>query len=392
MAGINISFVSDVRSFLKGTRDIEGAMDDVADSLDDVARDSQRMERDVSRDLDGIAREAGQMEQKVTRDLDSVADEGRDAGQKLERSFREAFDVGKRESRDAGQDIERNTRRSFDDAGDRVGEFKDEARQNFSEVASSFTGDMDSAVDLVQGTFGGLAGSIAGPVGLALGGLGASAGVFYTLWKENAERVERRVQDMYEDMRESGNAFLSEEFIAQGVADIFGKTEDAVIKWENLQKIVEATGATEALVARAYAGDAQARVQLLETVAAKEEEVGQRAVDASAGQVQGLIDEQREIQRIREGVEELGQVQGDAAARAEGYREAVSNVGLTAEQAAENARRKWVDLDTYLDQTTGRKRTVSVDVDLSDAERRIDDFLNRRRNVTVGTRLVQQPV
>ena len=392
MAGINISFVSDVRSFLKGTRDIEGAMDDVADALDDVARDSQRMERDVSRDLDGIAREAGQMEQKVTRDLDSVADEGRDAGQKLERSFRDAFDVGKRESRDAGQDIERNTRRSFDDAGDRVGEFKDEARQNFSEVASSFTGDMDSAVDLVQGTFGGLAGSIAGPVGLALGGLGASAGVFYTLWKENAERVERRVQDMYEDMRESGNAFLSEEFIAQGVADIFGKTEDAVIKWENLQKIVEATGATEALVARAYAGDAQARVQLLETVAAKEEEVGQRAIDASAGQVQGLIDEQREIQRIREGVEELGQVQGDAASRAEGYREAVANVGLTAEQAAENARRKWVDLETYLDQTTGRKRTLEVDVDLSDAERRINDFLNRRRNVTVGTRLVQQPV
>lgn len=362
-----LALAADVREVLRGTDDVERALDDVADAMNDVARDSQAAER------------------KITRDLTDIGKEGKDAGDKLERTFRDAFDVGRKESRDAGRDIERNTKRSFDDAGDSVGEFKDEARQNFSEVASSFTGDMDSAVDLVQGTFGGLAGSIAGPVGLALGGLGASAGVFYTLWKENAERVEQRVQDMYEDMRESGNAFLSDEFVAQGIADIFGKTEDAVIKWENLQKIVEATGATEQLVARAYAGDAVARVELLEQIAAKEEETGQRAVNASAGEVQGLINEQRELQRIRDGVDELGRVQGDASQRAQAYRDAVAEAGLTAEQAARKAREKWVDLDTYLDRTVGKDRriTVTVDADTSDAQRRINDFV-RQRPVVVG--------
>src|SRR5450756_725660 len=97
--GINISFVSDVRSVIKGTTDIEKAMEDVGGSLDDLSRDAKdsggKIERsleDVGGSLDDVARDAKTAGGKVEKSLTGIADEADDSSKKMERTFRDDFD------------------------------------------------------------------------------------------------------------------------------------------------------------------------------------------------------------------------------------------------------------------------------------------------------------
>lgn len=265
-AGINLSLVSDVRDFLKGTASVEDALDDVAGSLDDLAREGQRSSDKIEQEFGGsfsdVMRQSDELRRELEGDLERTAREGDTAAEKLERGFRESFDTVKRRGDDAFDDVAKSAKKSSEKAVDAAEEFKDEATQNFSEVASSFSGDMDSAIDLVQGTLGGLAGSIPG-VGFALAGLGAAAGFFYNQWADNAEKTQQRIAEMYDDMRASGDDYLSEAYIQAQADAIIKGDEGAIITRKELNETVEQTGLTAAVVARAMAGDAEA-LQILE--------------------------------------------------------------------------------------------------------------------------------
>lgn len=126
---IKIDFISNVRDLLRGTKQVEDAFDDVADSLDDVARD------------------------------------GDQALGRLDDSFRDLA----RRARDAKDDVQDVGKKGFKVAGDASSEFKSEALANLSEVSSSFDGSMESIGELVQGTLGGVTANI------PLVGLGAAA-------------------------------------------------------------------------------------------------------------------------------------------------------------------------------------------------------------------------
>lgn len=249
----------------------------------------------------------------------------------MERSFRDAFDKGRKESKDAGGDMSRNIKRSMDDGIDSTKEFKQEAVQNVSEVASSFTGDLNSAVDLVQGTLGGLAASIPG-WGLALAGLGAGVGAVYSMWREEVEKTEERVTSMYENLQESGLTYLNGQFVLDELNKIYSGADDAAVKYQDLKKYAEELGVSEAKVASAFAGDMQDRQDILDTIIAKSKDMQKPMFQPDAG-VESILrynsnydESTTALLNLYTGLTGLDSSFESATARAEGFRDALSEI------------------------------------------------------------------
>ena len=162
---LKLSFLSDVDKF---------DVDEPARGLDQLADSAEKAGRAID-DVDG---------RKAARELDQVGTSSKDAAgdlDKLEAQAKgtaskvdDAFDKIARSSRsNLGQKVGDDARKGMREAEEATATFKDEARANLSEVASSFQGDMTSAVDLVQGTLGGIVADL-GPIGAAVGAAGAA--------------------------------------------------------------------------------------------------------------------------------------------------------------------------------------------------------------------------
>lgn len=339
MAGVKISIVDDVTSFLRGAGRAEDALDDVADSLDDLARSAQRDGRAAGDDL--------------AKGIDRGGDRVDDVVEGMERSFRDLADTAKRQTKKAGDDIGDNVKAGYRDAskaakdfeddaeraGDRASEttdeFKDEARSNFSEVASSFSGDMTSAVDLVQGTLGGLAGSIPGGIGLAMGGLAIAGGAFAAKWQEAAERTEKRISDMYNDMLQSGADYLSKDYIAEQLALIYDGAEDAAIKVSELRDLAANANIAEPLLARALVGDADARREVEVQITSQRLAITE-ALDAATARGENLAP------ALSPAIQALQDIEDNLGGASEGL--------LTAQRNAEAARLAISGIQTPTDQ------------------------------------------
>lgn len=302
-----LTLVSDVREVLKGTANVADSLDEVSGSLDDLASDS----RDAGRDL--------------ARNLEDGADDGTTAVERMERSFRDSLDAVRTESADAGDSVGRNLREGTEDgaagASETVGEFKDEAVANFAETASSFSGDMGSAVDLVQGTLGGLAGSIPGGLGMALGGLAIAGGAFAAAWQKAAELTEARTSEMYEDMLSSGKAYISDSYIQDQYYAIVQGAEDAILSQKDLEKIVGQTGLTQEQVALAFAGNGEQMTQVQEKLSAYQEVFNKQledSIDTNDSAAQAGADwAQQSINQATKRSEAIAQTEGDYKRAAE---------------------------------------------------------------------------
>ena len=191
--GINIDFISDVSKFLRGTRDISEALEDVADSLDDLARDADK---------------AGEKAGKGIADgIEGGIDDAGDATKKLERKFKDTFDEVKADSKKAGDDVGDNVKRGFKRAEQGAAEFKDEAKSTAREGAASFTGEFEDVADVIQET---LANALAGfgPMG-AVAGMAAAAGIGILVSvlqgsAEKAAEAKEKVIDLAGAIREAG--------------------------------------------------------------------------------------------------------------------------------------------------------------------------------------------
>lgn len=346
MAGIQIAFASDVRSFLKGTTDVERAMEDVGGSLDDLARDAQRKGRDIGDDLERVGRE------------------GEDAARTLERSFKESFDDVRRDAKRKTDDVADDTKRAMSKAGDATGDFKREALSNVSETASSFDGSMESIADMVQGTFGGLA-DLPG-VGLAAAGLAAVGGGVAAAWQQHTERIKQQVESMFEDLIESGEDYLSQSYIQEQYWAIIQGADDAILKQSELNKIVEQTGLTSQQVALAYAGDQEAIVRLQEVLAQKQAELAENIVTAGRNGSAASINQQAELQRMVDGLNDYADRIADTVTRTDEARDAWDRYATVLEGTTQGAINKMQDLGTAMGQVP---RSIPIDVDLTDAER-----------------------
>jgi len=218
--GINIAFASDTRAFLKGTKNVEDALGDVSDSLDDLSKDAQRSGKDAGDNLgDGFkdaGKDASTAVDKISDDVKDAAKDVEKSSEKMEKSFKDTFDSVKKDSKKAGDDVGDGVKKGFDKAEDSVGEFKDEANSTAKETAASFDGSAESITGAFQevaaNAFAGF-----GPAG-AVAGLAAAAGIgmvtaAFEGAKEETEKVRERIDALKELFDEMGteNAALEEQ-------------------------------------------------------------------------------------------------------------------------------------------------------------------------------------
>lgn len=251
--GFSVAIGSDTRLFEQGVKvgviepveDAQDALQDLANTgtgkLDSSIRDSGRELDKLGRagknaggDVEDGARSADSALDKISdaskdadKALDRLGKSGKEAGEDLEGALRDAqSQTGKTtaEYKEMSERIRAETakikaqsKEDFDGAGGATGEFKDEALANFSEVTSSFTGDMQSVTDLAQGTFGGLA-SLGGPASLVFGGLAVAVGLVGSAFASSAEdsdefkeKIEELAQtklgDLFSQYEDSGDTF-----------------------------------------------------------------------------------------------------------------------------------------------------------------------------------------
>jgi hypothetical protein len=186
--------------------------------------------------------------EEAARALDDLGSDGaRDVG-KLEDALKDA----QRETKDLDRSIDKvdsGTKRSFGKAGDNVGEFKDEAKQNFSEITSSFDGSMESIGELAQGTLGGLASSLPG-IGAAAGIAALGIGAITEELSTTAERSKEIKEGIINDFVEIGDA-LDKEAVDARVRDIL----NAEGTRKEAQLLADIMGITVGQAVLAMAGD-----------------------------------------------------------------------------------------------------------------------------------------
>ncbi|WIA98028.1 hypothetical protein [Curtobacterium sp. MCBA15_004] len=236
--GFSVAIGSDTRLFEQGVKTgVIDPVEDAQEALQDLARQGERTGdglergmRDGERALDDLGdagKDAGRDIESGLKDadraLDRVGDAGKEAGSDLERSLKDAqgqtgktaaeYEEMAEKIRAETAKIKASTKEGFEGAGGATGEFKDEALSNFSEITSSFSGDMSSITDLAQGTFGGLA-SMGGPASLAFGGLAVAVGLIgsaLTSAGEESDEFQEKIQDLAQTK----------------LGELFGKYEDS---------------------------------------------------------------------------------------------------------------------------------------------------------------------
>jgi hypothetical protein len=339
--GISINFLADVRDFLRGTKNVEEELDDVADSLDDVARDGDK------------------------------------ATEKLEGSFKDLA----RQAKASGDDIEKGLGGGFDNTsrlgGEAATEIKDEFKSNLSEVTSSFDGSVESMGDLVQGTLGGLVSSL-GPLGMAVGAAGAlGVGVLIaeiTKAAEEAEASKARIREMGLAIIESGADVAGLENFNEQLKLIITNADEAPKKLEdikNLAKDFPSLADDVGLMATAFAGNADAIEGSLdvlnELIKAEEARTGQ-GYEGAVAVNEALYDNKEALLQIQAETEAAAQIEADwlASGGAESLAkaDAISQINAAYDEAVyavdnfKNAETGIYDLEAYAASIEERERLL----------------------------------
>ena len=206
--GIGVPFVADVKDFLKGTGQVEDALDDVIDALDDVARDGKDVGRVIERSM-----------QDVERATDDTADN-------LQDEFRDAFDKVERDARRSGRDIGDKLDDGLRGSGakGKAGEFASEIGQEFTQNIGETIGSAGGKVSVANGVDA-LLGTAGGILPL-LGPLGAGLGVGALLVKSIIDGVNANAQALADRMKElTDNAFQT---VSQGYRELADEQQAAM--------------------------------------------------------------------------------------------------------------------------------------------------------------------
>jgi hypothetical protein len=329
--GISINFLADVRDFLKGTKNVEDELDDVADSLDDVAK------------------------------------EGEQATEKLEDGFKELAKASKK----AGDDVGDNFKKGTKEAGEGLDDLKENSKSNAKEVAASFDGSVESIVDGFQGlaaeAFEGF-----GPAGLIAGAaLAAGIGLATAEFQKNeeaAQKAKERIAELGLVMIEAGaSGERPLESVIESLQGIITNSDEAVKKFEDIDKAAKSQGNSAEELALAYAGSEKALENQLEVtekllaVAQEEVDAAKENVSRQAGLSQVKVDnlkkQQEELQKVQEETERAAEIEATwlASGGAEflAKQEAISQIDAAYDEAVfgvenfKNAETGIYDLEAY---------------------------------------------
>lgn len=273
MAGINIPFLSNVRDFLKGTGDVEGALDDVADSLDDMAgeaenaaRQSARSLGDVSDSLDDVARDSRDAGDDLGSSMDGAAREAEDAAARLERSFRDSLDAVRTESADAGSAVGRDMDEGTREASEGLTQMGEEGAANAREVAASFDGSASSIADGFQGLAAEALGGF-GPLGAAAG-IAVAAGMGLAMSsmekaKEEAQETAEAIAEIAGEMIDLGSSERGPEQVADALTEMATSAEDGENQLKSIKETADDLGISYADLANGMAGDSEAAARAI---------------------------------------------------------------------------------------------------------------------------------
>lgn len=250
---INVDIAANTRDFQAGVKDVDKALSDVADTLDDLTRDTAR-----NADKAGDALEDG---------IKDGAKDAERAVERLEDSFKDLSDKARRESDDAGK--------SLKGVGSKSAEVGGELRQNIGETFSSFRGDVEDFGQIAQDTLGGLAGAgalggIAGAAVTAAGaaGVGALIGAFEQA-EEKRKELEERADDLASAYIDAGSTVLDAMSVASRTASALADPDEK----KKIEEYADALGTDLATAARAYVGDANAMAFVNRVVSDSQEEL-----------------------------------------------------------------------------------------------------------------------
>lgn len=210
--GFSISATLNASKFLRGVKDIDGALEDLEGSLDDVADEVKKVDKGNGfKDLERSAERAEDEMSDLEKRLRKVRDEAGDVGDKGQAGFRKLGDAGE--------------------------EVSSELKQNLGETFSSFRGDLEDLPQVAQDVFGGLAGSVGGLAGsIALAAGAAGIGLLIAQFQaadEAAKESAARAAEWADAFIESGSNVLDFEQEAAKVRDIITDDERYKVATEN---------------------------------------------------------------------------------------------------------------------------------------------------------------
>ena len=210
--GFSISATLNASKFLRGVKDIDGALEDLEGSLDDVADEVKKVDKGNGfKDLERSAERAEDEMSDLEKRLRKVRDEAGDVGDKGQAGFRKLGDAGE--------------------------EVSSELKQNLGETFSSFRGDLEDLPQVAQDVFGGLAGSVGGLAGsIALAAGAAGIGLLIAQFQaadEAAKESAARAAEWADAFIEAGSNVLDFEQEAAKVRDIITDDERYKVATEN---------------------------------------------------------------------------------------------------------------------------------------------------------------
>jgi len=343
MAGYEVGIASETKAFKQGVDSgIIKPLEDAQKELDELGR---------SRGPDQLERQMRDAQEATEK----LGDETKKTARQIEEGFRDAYRKAKRSSEDFS-----------DEAGENVEGFKDEAKQNFAEFASSFNGDIDDMVDGVQGLTGGLATALTPGIGIPVAVLGAAAATFISEWQRAAEETKQNISDMFDDMAQSGQDYLSETEVQARIASTFN--DDA--KYAEAEQASKLLGLSIGEIAAAWATTGEARDEYLERARAGLERSKEETQSATSVEV-------RSYEKALEKIQAQIDAQEEATKRVHEYREGVDTTISSTERATTEVERL-----TGVVKGIPSNRTVTVEVrpdmrGIDEINRQIDALNNR---------------
>jgi ABC-type transporter Mla subunit MlaD len=367
---LELDIGANTRKFMAGVDDVGSALDEVADSLDGLTRDTSRSADQAGDDLatgiEGGADKAADSLGKITDAADdlasgvrseadqagkalhnSIEDGAKSASKELvlvERSFKDVARMARQV--DPGKPLGQSVKKGTDEAKEGLGEFKDEANSTAKESAASFDGSAESIVDSFQeiaaNAFAGF-----GPAG-AIAGLAIAAGIGIGVKKmeeggEVSDALKEKIAALAGEYIDVGQSTRSLDQVSAALREMATSTEDGVDNFSDLKDLADKSDQPFDRIALALAGN---RDELDKLTASTE-----RAIEATEEQAEatnsgsgGLLraatagERQRDsLLELREKLDEARAAQDAAREASDAYAQADDGLELKAQAASDYA-------------------------------------------------------
>lgn len=359
---LSIDIAANTRAAQAQVKDLGKSLEDVGESLNDLASEAKTSERAT---------------EGVTDSLEAMGREGESAGDKLEASFSDMVQDAKKAERavkdvgDSGSKIGTEVKRGTDRAKEGLAEFKDESNSTAREAAASFDGTGESIVDTFQevaaNAFAGFgpAGAAAGlAIAAAVGAIMQSAADAQEKLQEAREAAAELARTMYDnggtlpiqDRIDELFDTLSKEAKANGaLQSMIDQWSDFGTVLEDLEGTAEATNKPVSELIDALAGnDLDQTRAVLEAVNTELDNMSDwtpiwdeqfQSLSSYKTELENTLKSQEIAARLNEAVASSGasaaaqraQAEEDAAARIKSANEAVVESALGAYDTMRNA-------------------------------------------------------